>query len=138
MAQFVDSLDHTKLLSLPDKSYPLNFPTPRSEVNFLATLALLQIGSGWRVPLHSQPNGRGAAETMTFGCMGMHISGEITADVMTKLGLFEVAQLFGLKIQQEFQVSPGVSTTKQLEKSNQVRSDNAIVNNSFILPLLIF
>ena len=70
--------------------------------------------------------------------MGMHISGEITADVMTKLGLFEVAQLFGLKIQQEFQVSPGVSTTKQLEKSNQVRSDNAIVNNSFILPLLIF
>jgi hypothetical protein len=40
---------------------------------------------------------------------GMHISGEITADAMVSLGLFEVAQLFGLKIQEDYEISRGVS-----------------------------
>lgn len=98
------------LEAAPTRQFPLNFPTPRSEINFIATLALLQIGSGYRTPLHAQERGqgRGAAETMMFGCMGMHISGEITADAMVAVGLFDVAQMFGLKIQEEYEISTGV------------------------------
>ena len=67
--QFVAELDHRTLQRLPKKMFPLNFPTQRSEINFICTLALLQIGSGWRRALHAQKGGKGAAETITFGCM---------------------------------------------------------------------
>lgn len=107
---FVDELDHTQLHSKPKRQFPLHFPSPRSEVNFLTLLDLLQIGSGWRVALHAQRSGRGAAETITFGCMGMHISGEISAEAMIRVGLFDVAQLFQLKIQEEFEITTGVSS----------------------------
>jgi len=113
--RYVDELDHTKLEKLPKKMYPLHFPTQRSEINFLSTLALLQFGSGWREDLHAQDGGKGkgAAETMTFGCIGMHISGEINADAMLRMGISEVAQTFRLKITEEYEIQPGIRTERK-------------------------
>jgi hypothetical protein len=115
LSAYVRTLDASKLQRPKKRQYPLNFPTPRSEINFLCTLALLQIGSGWRVPLHAQRGGKGAAETMTFGCMGLHISGEISASVMTTITLFEVAQIFGLKIQEEYEIARGIRSERKTE-----------------------
>jgi hypothetical protein len=114
LKHYARELDATKLQT-QRKHYPLVFPTQRSEVNFLCTLAYLQIGSGWRRALHAQRGGKGAAETVTFGCMGMHISGEMSARVLAGLGLFDVAQLFGLKIQEEFELSPGIHSERPTE-----------------------
>lgn len=114
LLRYAREMDASKLQT-QRRQYPLVFPTPRSEINFLCTLAYLQIGSGWRRALHAQRGGKGAAETMTFGCIGMHISGELTARTFVGLKLFDVAQLFGLKIQEDFELRPGIHSERPTE-----------------------
>lgn len=130
LERYVEALDHRALLAQPKKMFPLNFPTPRSEINFLCTLASLQIGSGWRVALHAQRGGKGAAETITFGCMGMHISGEITAQTLLNLSQFEVSQLFGLKITEEFELQPGIHSERPTELKSLAEAIRRVCNTT--------
>lgn len=116
---FVDSLKDTRLLSLPQKQYPLRFKSNREEINFLCTLALLQFGSGWRKQLHAsgsgKEKGKGAAETITFGCIGMHLTGEITAHSMANITLFEIAQTFNIRTHEEYFIQPGIRSERPTE-----------------------
>lgn len=130
VASLAHSLDHSRLHRQPKRMYPLHFPTPRSEINFLCTLAMLQVGSGWRRALHAQRGGKGAADTVTFGVMGMHISGEITADAMLRVGLFDVAQLFGLKIQEEYELSPGIHSERPTALYSLAQTLRKILNDT--------
>lgn len=55
-------------------AFPLNFPSPLAELNFLSILALLNFGSGYRVPLHRE-NGRGAYDNIRALLFAAYLSG---------------------------------------------------------------
>ena len=49
---FADSLDAAKVKKFDKRRFPLRFENAASEINFLATLAVLSFGSGYREALH--------------------------------------------------------------------------------------
>lgn len=93
------------------RGFPLKFSSIRQEVNFLCTLNLLNFGSGYRVVLH-ETCGRGSQETVCFGVIGMHLSGDITARILAGLSLMEIANLFGIRIEEDFELQPGIHSTR--------------------------
>lgn len=93
------------------RGFPLKFSSIRQEVNFLCTLSLLNFGSGYRVLLHEALE-RGSAETVSFGVMGMHLGGDITARVMAGLSAMEVASLFGIPVEEDYEIQPGIHSTR--------------------------
>lgn len=87
---------------------PLRFESVDHEVNFVALRALIQVGSGFRVPLQAAVN-RGASDTIAYGCLSMHMEyGHITAKILAELTLDKVASLFGFDIQEEYEIQPGI------------------------------
>ncbi|KAJ1972249.1 hypothetical protein H4R34_005467 [Dimargaris verticillata] len=91
-------LERFKKLSQGWISVPLRFDTPEDEVSFVATLDLLNFGSGYRTELHAACN-RGAAETILYGCMSMHISQvALTASSLKQLTVGDVATYFGIPL----------------------------------------
>jgi hypothetical protein len=70
-------------------------------------LSLLNFGSGYRVLLHKYLD-RGAYETICFGCIGMHLSGDIDADFLVRVSLHEVSSLFLIPVDEDFTVSTAV------------------------------
>ncbi|KAJ1733293.1 hypothetical protein LPJ61_001634 [Coemansia biformis] len=77
---------------------PLAFDNMAQELNLIALLDLLQLGSGFRKELH-EATGRGASDTINFGCMSLHISQTpIDARGLQALTLDDVAQNFGIPL----------------------------------------
>ncbi|KAJ1305771.1 hypothetical protein OPQ81_010501 [Rhizoctonia solani] len=92
----------TRLALVHGISFPLSFPSLKSEINFIATLALLNFASGYRVALH-EATGRGAYDNIRLLVMGMYID---SGDMMSARGWKEltdgqVAQLLNVSIHQE-------------------------------------
>ncbi|KAF7321469.1 NAD+ kinase [Mycena kentingensis (nom. inval.)] len=81
---------------------PLNFPSVGDELNFFGILALLNFGSGYRLPLHRE-TGRGAADTMKMLAMGMYLSDEVSATAIKSISEAKIAELMGVKIHIERQ-----------------------------------
>jgi hypothetical protein len=77
----------------------------------IAVLNLLNFGSGYRALLHRYID-RGAYDTICFGCMGMHLSGDIDADFLVRVSLHEVSSLFLIPVDEDFQVSTGITSTR--------------------------
>jgi len=87
---------------------PMLFDSLDAEVNFACVSAMLAFGSGYRPELH-RLCGRGAAETMLYGMIGLHMThGNLTADVLLQLTPEEVAEAFQLPINEEYELSPAV------------------------------
>lgn len=88
---------------------PLNFPSPLSELNLLSILALLNIASGYRVPLHRE-TGRGAWDSIRAFVYGLYLSsatdGEgdlLSARGMQTLSEAKIAELLGVSLHIERQ-----------------------------------
>lgn len=90
-------------------AFPLKFPSPLSELNLLSILALLNIASGYRVPLHRE-TGRGAWDSIRTFVFGLYLSsatdGEgdlLSARGMQTLGEAKIAELLGVSLHTERQ-----------------------------------
>ena len=94
------------------RQLPLVF-TLESAVNFYSAMAILQFGSGYRTELHAAA-GRGASDVILTGMVSMHISTpSISADYLASLTLHEVATLFSLRITEEYEVMPAVTSERR-------------------------
>ncbi len=104
---FAASLDAAKLDESPFKGYPLQFASRFEEVNFIALTQLLNIGSGFRAALHAA-TGRGAWDTILFGCMSMHLSSRrLDADYFCNVSLSDVESTFGIPLSVDKSVGDG-------------------------------
>ena len=82
---------------------PLAFPSAAAELNVLATLSLLNFGSGYRAPLHAVA-GRGAFDSIRALVLSMYISSPpssssgdyLSAAGMRAVGAETVAELMGV------------------------------------------
>ncbi|KAI0730218.1 hypothetical protein C8Q72DRAFT_874924 [Fomitopsis betulina] len=81
---------------------PLAFPSPAAELNLLATLSLLNFGSGYRAPLHAA-TGRGAFDSVRALVFAMYISSSaedvdyLGAAGMRGVSAQAVAELMGVE-----------------------------------------
>lgn len=65
---------------------PLKFSSCLDELNFLSVLSLLNFGSGYRVPLHSQL-GRGAWDSIRALVFSMYITSTTEGDLLSAKGM---------------------------------------------------
>ncbi|EGC29356.1 hypothetical protein DICPUDRAFT_51328 [Dictyostelium purpureum] len=93
--------------------FPLNFSTPKHEVNFWFILDLINFGSGFRKELH-EASKRGAYETICYGLFGMYLSqsGNLSANFLNKLSLNEISSFFSIPIIEEYEMQPGIYTCR--------------------------
>ncbi|KAJ2505067.1 hypothetical protein IWW47_002222 [Coemansia sp. RSA 2052] len=101
---YVDGLDvakfdkYVKHINSWSRSLPLVFDNQAQNLNLIAILDLLQVGSGFRSELHEAAN-RGASDTINFGCMSMHISQTpLDARGLQALTLGDVSRHFGIPL----------------------------------------
>lgn len=93
----------TRLATVHGTNFPLAFPSLKSELNFLGTLALLNFASGYRAPLHAA-TGRGAYDNIRLLVMGMYIdsdSGLMSARGWSQITDVQVAGLLNISLHQE-------------------------------------
>ncbi|KAG8777394.1 hypothetical protein FRC12_000384 [Ceratobasidium sp. 428] len=93
----------TRLGTVHGVNFPLAFPSVKAELNFLATLALLNFASGYRAPLHAA-TGRGAYDTIRILVMGMYIdsdSGLMSARGWDQLTTAQIASLMNVSLHEE-------------------------------------
>lgn len=93
----------TRLGTVHGVNFPLSFPSIKSELNFLGTLALLNFASGYRAPLHAA-TGRGAYDTIRTLVMGMYIdsdSGLMSARGWEQITNAQIASLMNVSLHQE-------------------------------------
>lgn len=93
----------TRLGSVHGLNFPLAFPSVKSELNFLGTLALLNFASGYRAPLHAATK-RGAYDNIRTLVMGMYIdsdSGIMSARGWDQLTAPQIASLMNISLHQE-------------------------------------
>ncbi|KAJ2063820.1 hypothetical protein GGI17_001452 [Coemansia sp. S146] len=102
--QYVDELDaakfdkYVKHVKSWSRSLPLVFDNQAQNLNLIAILDLLQIGSGFRRELHEAVK-RGASDTINFGCMSMHISQTpLDARGLQALTLGDISRNFGIPL----------------------------------------
>lgn len=123
---FLTTLDgptYNRLRTQHGLSFPLRFPTPTAEVNFLSILALLNAFSGYRAAFH-RTTGIGAYQNMVRFMIVLYISGSgdgaedrivgspaLTAKGMAGLTEAKVVELLGVSIHEEKQhdTLPGVT-----------------------------
>jgi len=96
---------------------PLKFDTLEEELNFVALNALLAFGSGWRDELHDACN-RGAANTIKFGIISMHISKMQygTINHMAGLTINDISSIFQIPLLGEEKANenmPGITVSTQ-------------------------
>lgn len=72
---FIDS--YSRVSKAHGLAFPLQFPSLAAEINFLSVIALLNFGSGYRIPLHEK-TGRGAWDNIRALCFSLFIT---SADV---------------------------------------------------------
>ncbi|KAJ1818454.1 hypothetical protein LPJ75_001440 [Coemansia sp. RSA 2598] len=101
---YIENLDiqkftkYVKHVNNWSRSLPLVFDNMAQELNLIALVDLLQIGSGFRRELH-EAAGRGASDTIVFGCMSLHISQtSIDAKGLQELNLGDISQHFGIPL----------------------------------------
>ncbi|KAJ2790128.1 hypothetical protein H4R20_007065 [Coemansia guatemalensis] len=101
---YADSFDKVKFDSYVDSvngwthKLPLVFDNMAQELNLISLLDLLQFGSGFRRELH-EATGRGAADTIRFGCISLHISQTpLDAKGLQALTLGDISQHFGIPL----------------------------------------
>ncbi|SPO30664.1 uncharacterized protein UTRI_05281 [Ustilago trichophora] len=112
---FLRNLDQTtfeKLKTQHGLTFPLRFPTPTAEINFLSILALLNAFSGYRTAFH-KATGMGAYQNVLRLMIGLYISGSdagedrlvgssaLTAKGMAGLTEAKVVELLGVSIHEE-------------------------------------
>lgn len=110
---FLGSLDHATFDRLSKQhglSFPLRFPTPIAEVNFLSILALLNAFSGYRTAFHSA-TGSGAYQNVVRFMIGLYISSgdedrvvgaaSLTAKGLKALTEAKVVELMGVSVHEE-------------------------------------
>ncbi|KDN38488.1 hypothetical protein RSAG8_09473, partial [Rhizoctonia solani AG-8 WAC10335] len=92
----------TRLASIHGLAFPLSFPSLKSELNFIATLALLNFASGYRAALH-EATGRGAYDNIRLLVMGMYIDSDslMSARGWINLSDAQIASLLSISIHQE-------------------------------------
>ncbi|EST08833.1 Protein of unknown function DUF2419 [Kalmanozyma brasiliensis GHG001] len=90
-------------------TFPLRFPTPLAELNFLSLLSLLNAYSGYRVAFHTQ-TGSGAYQNIVRLMMGLYISGgedkvvgskALTSRGMVELTEAKIVELLGVSVHEE-------------------------------------
>ncbi|ORX82644.1 hypothetical protein BCR32DRAFT_267504 [Anaeromyces robustus] len=96
---------------------PLKFDTLEEELNFVALNSLLAFGSGWRDELHEACN-RGAANTIKFGIISMHISKMAygTINHMAGLTITDISSIFQIPLlgeEKQNENMPGVTVSTQ-------------------------
>lgn len=122
--QAIDPAQYEKLVSNGSDPLrvPLRFENLLAEINYVALLGYLQIGSGYRTELKAA-TGRGASESITFGMLSIFISGtQPNAEWLRQLGRREVAELLGLEYEQEVphETLPGVYLMRKTEVAGLV------------------
>lgn len=82
--------------------------------------------------LHAQRGGegRGASDTITFGVMGLHLSGEITARTMCDLSFLEVSQLFQLQTHADYELRPGIHGEKRTSLYELAEGIRRVLNDT--------
>ncbi|KAF8518733.1 hypothetical protein JB92DRAFT_3141917 [Gautieria morchelliformis] len=82
-----NKLSHSHGLALP-----LNFPSQLSELNLISVLALVNLGSGYRVPLHAHAD-RGAWDSIRALVLSMYItsSAEDDGDLLSARALQDIS-----------------------------------------------
>ncbi|SPO31077.1 uncharacterized protein UTRI_05281_B [Ustilago trichophora] len=108
----LDQATFEKLKTQHGLTFPLRFPTPTAEINFLSILALLNAFSGYRTAFH-KATGIGAYQNVLRLMIGLYISGSdggedrmvgssaLTAKGMAGLTEAKVVELLGVSIHQE-------------------------------------
>ncbi|KAK9825196.1 hypothetical protein WJX81_006366 [Elliptochloris bilobata] len=106
---YANALDPAEVRAAAEQSrLPIRFDNEQSEVNLMALQRLLDFGSGYE-PLLAAATGRSARETMQFGVIGLHISGQaLDAAFLGGLSAFALASYFGFPAQQDSQLQPGI------------------------------
>lgn len=72
-------------------AFPLQFPSLAAEINFLSVLALLNFGSGYRVPLHEKTE-RGAWDNIRGLCFSLFITSSADTDYLSARGMEVVSE----------------------------------------------
>lgn len=127
MAEVLQTLDPGNKVLQPVVFKSGQVPTPvpiefngslASEINYAIVLDLLQLGSGYRSPLHAV-TGMGASDTLTLGSVALHKARNMNLDAaaLASVTLAEVAACFGLPLPtQQASLSPDESTLAGLTK----------------------
>ncbi|KAJ2853371.1 hypothetical protein FB639_006552, partial [Coemansia asiatica] len=102
--EYVKTLDiatfdkYVKNVNSWSSSLPLVFDNMAQELNLIALVDLLQLGSGFHSELHEAID-RGASDTIKFGCMSLHISQtSIDAKGLQELTLGDISEHFGIPL----------------------------------------
>jgi hypothetical protein len=79
---------------------PLKYPSIAAELNVMSILTVLNMASGYRVPLH-KATGRGAYDNIRMFVMALYLSSTVEADYMSARGMValdqqKVADLMGV------------------------------------------
>lgn len=79
---------------------PLKYPSIAAELNVMSVLTVLNMASGYRVPLH-RATGRGAYDNIRMLVMALYISSTVETDYMSARGMValdhqKVADLMGV------------------------------------------
>ncbi|KAJ2726835.1 hypothetical protein GGI07_000346 [Coemansia sp. Benny D115] len=124
---YVDGLDVEKFdkyvahVTGWSRSLPLVFDSLTQELNLIALLDLLQIGSGFRRELH-QASGRGASDTIKFGCLSLHISQtRLDAKGLQALTLGDISEHFGIPLFGEERPMSEGSTAVMVSEASALR-----------------
>jgi len=100
-----------------ERGFPLHFETVSQRINFIAVRSLLSFGSGYRQSLRLLAD-RGAYTTICYGLTAMHLThGDLTAEVMQRMQVGEVATLFHFPVMRMCEVMPGLERSQP----NQLR-----------------
>ncbi|KAH9994005.1 hypothetical protein BJV77DRAFT_330828 [Russula vinacea] len=90
-------------------AFPLKFPSSLSELNLLSILALLNMASGYRAPLHRE-TGRGAWDSIRAFVLGLYLSSATDGegDLLSAMGMqtfseAKIAELLGVSLHTERQ-----------------------------------
>jgi len=107
LTALVEAIDPGQIQPLRPKNYPLRFDSISDEINIITLSCLLSMGSGYRAALP-----RKLSEVIDFGVMGMFLTNKLDAEFLCKVSLSDIESYFGIPVEQEYEVMPGVKSTR--------------------------
>lgn len=106
----LDQATYNRLRTQHGLAFPLRFPTPTAEINFIAILSLLNALSGYRTAFH-KATGAGAYQNIVRLMIGLYISGgdedrqvgsaNLTAKGMRTMTEAKIVELLGVSVHEE-------------------------------------
>ncbi len=106
----LDQATYNRLRTQHGLAFPLRFPTPTAEINFIAILSLLNALSGYRTAFH-KATGAGAYQNIVRLMIGLYISGgdedrqvgsgNLTAKGMQNMTEAKIVELLGVSVHEE-------------------------------------